>query len=244
MFTDLDDTLTDEAARVSGPTYEALWRLREAGLFVALVTGRPAGWADSLMRLWPLDAVVFENGAAFMVRSTRGIETHALAKDLDLPAQKTTLEKIFQKLKREFPSIKLAKDQPFRVFDYAIDFAEDPPFLPPKTVKALMAKLEAESKITAKLSSIHINYWCGKHTKATACRSLVSLFKKSRRISLENSVYVGDSPNDEPLFEIFTNSVGVANIKAFWASLQHPPRYTTKAPRGEGFCEIVDHLLS
>ena len=62
VLTDIDDTLTIEG-RLPAVAYGALERLREAGLLVVPVTGRPAGWCDHIARMWPVDAVVGENGA-------------------------------------------------------------------------------------------------------------------------------------------------------------------------------------
>src|SRR5437016_6259773 len=64
---DLDDTLLDHG-RLSEATYSALFRLVEAGFDLYGVTGRPAGWADVLARLFPVRAVVAENGAVVCAR--------------------------------------------------------------------------------------------------------------------------------------------------------------------------------
>jgi HAD superfamily hydrolase (TIGR01484 family) len=62
VFTDIDDTLTVDG-RVGASAFRAMEQLREAGLLVVPVTGRPAGWCDMIARTWPVDAVVGENGA-------------------------------------------------------------------------------------------------------------------------------------------------------------------------------------
>src|SRR5947209_16667843 len=62
VFTDIDDTLSTNG-RITALAYGALERLRNAGLLVVPVTGRPAGWCDHIARMWPVDAVVGENGA-------------------------------------------------------------------------------------------------------------------------------------------------------------------------------------
>jgi hydroxymethylpyrimidine pyrophosphatase-like HAD family hydrolase len=56
-------------------------------------------------------------------------------------------------------------------------------------------------------------------------------------------VFVGDSPNDAPMFEYFPNAVGVANIHEFIDRLKSEPAYVTQARCGEGFAEVVDVLL-
>ena len=62
VFTDIDDTLTVDG-RIPSAGFAAMERLRDAGLLVVPVTGRPAGWCDLIARSWPVDAVVGENGA-------------------------------------------------------------------------------------------------------------------------------------------------------------------------------------
>ncbi|MEO7743620.1 MAG: HAD hydrolase family protein, partial [Usitatibacter sp.] len=62
VLTDIDDTITAHG-KLPAASYGSLERLRAAGLLVIPVTGRPAGWCDHIARMWPVDAVVGENGA-------------------------------------------------------------------------------------------------------------------------------------------------------------------------------------
>jgi hypothetical protein len=64
VFSDIDDTLTTDG-HLPPPAYAALDDLRRAGLRVILITGRPAGWCDHIARMWPVDAVIGENGAFY-----------------------------------------------------------------------------------------------------------------------------------------------------------------------------------
>ncbi|HEY9053884.1 MAG TPA: HAD hydrolase family protein, partial [Rectinemataceae bacterium] len=68
---DIDDTLTTEG-KLPASSYSALWRLKEAGLVVVPITGRPAGWCDLIAREWPVDGVVGENGAFVFWEETEG----------------------------------------------------------------------------------------------------------------------------------------------------------------------------
>ena len=67
LLTDIDDTLTTNG-RLTAAAYRALERAHVAGLLVIPVTGRPAGWADQIARLWPVAGVVAENGALYLRR--------------------------------------------------------------------------------------------------------------------------------------------------------------------------------
>lgn len=242
VFSDLDDTLTSESLLLPS-TLKALHHLSEEGFKLIIVSGRPAGWADTLMRLLPLDAFIFENGAGLLWREGKKVKTLCLAENQDLSHQKKILEQIYQELKSRHPGAKLATDQPFRLFDYAIDFNEEPPFLEPSEVQQMMHVLSSHSEITAKLSSIHINYWVGKHTKLTACEYWIKRWGASQDIKRESIVFSGDSPNDEPLFEFFPLSVGVANIRRFLPEMKFKPRFLTTLPGGRGFEQLASAIL-
>lgn len=242
IFSDLDDTLTTDG-EILPSTFAAWEKLKEKGYVMALVTGRPAGWADCLMRLWPLDAILFENGAGIMIKDDRKVEVISLASRAEAKEHKKVLETEFQKLQKKIPKLKLAKDQLYRVFDYAIDYAEEPPYLSEAEVKIVMEDLQKNPEITAKLSSIHVNYWWGKHTKVTAAEHWLATFGTQLGITKENVVYCGDSPNDEPLFAYFPLSMGVANVKKYLAKMKSHPQFVSENPQGLGFEELSRHLL-
>jgi len=242
VFSDLDDTITFESLLLP-TTLNSIHKLSEAGFKVVIVSGRPAGWADALMRLLPLDAFIFENGAGLMWKEGKKVRTHCLASLADQNNQKVILEKVFSEIKKTNPKVKLATDQAYRLFDFAIDFYEEPPFLDPNEVSSLMSFLDKQANITAKLSSIHINYWVGHHTKLTACAYWLERWGASEQIFKDSVVFSGDSPNDEPLFEFFPLSVGVANIQRFLPVMKTLPRYLTTRSGGEGFEDLSQVLL-
>jgi len=57
-------------------------------------------------------------------------------------------------------------------------------------------------------------------------------------------VFVGDAPNDEPMFEFFPFAIGVANVRDFQDQLRSPPTYVTDSRHGAGFVEVVDAMLA
>src|SRR5438552_7409816 len=61
VLTDVDGTLTD-GPRLPAATYAAIEALDEAGVTVIPVTAAPAGWCDLICRMWPVSAVIGENG--------------------------------------------------------------------------------------------------------------------------------------------------------------------------------------
>src|SRR3989304_1005186 len=149
---DIDDTLTTDG-RLTAAAYAAMENLHGARLLVIPITGRPAGWCDHIARMWPVDAVVGENGAFYF--------TFAQGR----------LEKRFQ----EDAAARAAKRELF-----AERFGQD---------------LDAANR---------------------------------------EVVFVGDSPNDAPMFGFFENSVGVANVRRFAARLAAAPKFVTQAEAGGG----------
>src|SRR5207244_411122 len=135
------------------------------------------------------------------------------------------------------PGCALASDQGYRETDLAIDYCEDVPALPVQTAERIAA-LMREAGLTAKVSSIHVNGWFGTYDKLAMTRVLlqerfgVDLDKEKRRIA-----FVGDSPNDQPMFACFEASIGVANVRRFESQLRDKPRYVTRGSSGEGFAE-------
>jgi HAD superfamily hydrolase (TIGR01484 family) len=131
VLTDIDDTLTT-SGRLTAAAYAALERLQGAGLKVIPVTGRPAGWCDHIARMWPVDAVVGENGAFWMRHdaATRKLRTvFAGAAPADRQAR---LDAVAREILAAVPGCALASDQFCRAADLAIDYCEDVAPLPPR----------------------------------------------------------------------------------------------------------------
>jgi hypothetical protein len=142
------------------------------------------------------------------------------------------------------PGCALASDQPYRDTDLAIDYCEDVAPLPPEAIDRIAALLRAEG-MTARVSSIHVNGWFGAHDKLSMTRTLLrEAFGIDLDKECERFVFVGDSPNDAPMFEFFPNSIGVANVRRFAARIAAPPQYVTERESGAGFAELADFLLA
>ena len=88
------------------------------------------------------------------------------------------------------------------------------------------------------VSSIHVNCWFGDWDKLGMSERLLDALGLAR----EACVYVGDSPNDAPMFRAFELSVGVASVADYGDLLEHAPRYVTESDGGAGFAEVVAHL--
>jgi HAD superfamily hydrolase (TIGR01484 family) len=245
VLTDIDDTLSTHG-RITALAYAAMERLRAAGLLVIPVTGRPAGWCDHIARMWPVDAVVGENGALYMRHDARAgkLRTHFSTPPDERRAQRERLAGIAAQILREVPGCAVASDQRYRESDLAIDFCEDVPRLSADDVSRIVEIMRGEG-LTAKVSSIHVNGWFGDYDKLTMTRSLLAEeFGVDLDQARERFVFVGDSPNDAPMFDYFPYSIGVANVRAFGDGGGSPPKYVTERESGAGFAELADLLLA
>ena len=245
VFFDIDDTLTTEG-RLTAEAYAGIERLDHAGVLAVPVTGRPAGWCDHIARMWPVNAVVGENGAFYFryERAARRMQRRYIDPDATRARHRERLEAIAAEVVKAVPGAAIAADQRYRETDLAIDFCEDVPRLPAADVQRIVALMENHG-LTVKVSSIHVNGWFGHYDKLAMTRVFL---RECHDTDLDTArtdyVFVGDSPNDAPMFEFFPLAVGVANVKDFGDLLTHAPAYVTRARCGAGFSELADCILT
>jgi HAD superfamily hydrolase (TIGR01484 family) len=258
VFTDIDDTLTTDGA-ITPDALQALADLKAAGLSVVAITGRPVGWSEPFALQWPVDAIVAENGAVALRRAT--VEN---SKEIDLhrlPGERWQLSKSYQQppavrqrnylrmqevlvqIEAEVPGARRATDSAGRETDIAIDHSEFT-HLPQEGIDHAV-RIMRGAGMNATVSSIHINGWFGDHNKLEGARWIVrELWGRDLDAEMDCWVYVGDSTNDQLMFQHFAHSVGVANVERFVPQLQHLPRYITQGERGAGFAEVVRAVLA
>lgn len=244
---DIDDTLSS-GGKLTDEAYSALWDLKRAGFVVIPITGRPAGWCDHFARFWPVDAVVGENGAfTFFMEDgvRRRLDTLPTGESAGL---RSRLEALGEKIRARFPHAHWASDQPYREYDLAIDIREDVPAWPQADIEELLALCHSQGA-HAKLSSIHVNAWFGDYDKRRGLEAWLAAGAPGLSAGIQAAVpkweellFIGDSPNDEPMFASFRHSVGVANLARY--RLKHPPRWITRGESGAGFAEMAITLAA
>jgi HAD superfamily hydrolase (TIGR01484 family) len=242
LLFDIDDTLTTDG-RLTAPAYAALEALKRSGRILVPVTGRPAGWCDHIARMWPVDAVVGENGAFYFYYAEgklhRRYQDDVAVREKNRSKMKAISEKILQSV----PGSAISADQAYRETDLAIDYREDVPALPIESAERIAA-LMREAGLTAKVSSIHVNGWFGGYDKLAMARRL---FAERFALDLERAnasvAFAGDSPNDEPMFGFFEKSIAVSNFLHFEKSVLEKPKFITTEAAGAGFAELAEHLL-
>jgi hypothetical protein len=195
-----------------------------------------------------VNAVIGENGAfTFFVEGgvRRRIDTPAGAAP---EALKKKLAALAEKIRGRFPDARWASDQAYREYDLAIDVCEDVEPWPHQKVEELLELCHAEGA-RAKLSSIHVNTWFGEYDKRRGFEHWLAqgtpgvAETEAVGLKMDSWIYIGDSPNDEPMFAAFEYSLGVANLRKYLPRLKTPPKWMTSAESGAGFAEMVRKLV-
>ena len=240
VLTDIDDTLTRDGA-IEPAALAALHALDAAGVPVVAITGRPAGWSEPFALSWPVRAIVAENGGVMLRRDGETLVRSFTVDD-------STRAQLFKRLAdcagavlAEVPGTTLAQDSPGRFTDIAVDHSEFCT-LDAGRIAQVVAVMRRHG-LTATVSSIHINGWIGEHNKWTAARWAVEA-AVGMSFDPQRWLYVGDSTNDQLMFERMPLTVGVANIARFVSQLKAWPAWLTQAERGEGFAELATTLLA
>ena len=246
IFADIDDTISSEG-KILPEAYNALWRLHDNGINIVPITGRCAGWVDHIARMWPVKGVVGENGAFYAYMDYSG-KIPKLKKRYYFPPEKVKVfQEKFEDIKKDvfskYPTAALASDQPYRQFDLAIDFCEDVPPLNPEEVDDIV-KIYEKYGANTKVSSIHVNGWFGEYDKLT----MTKIFSKEilgidEKEMQKSCLFIGDSPNDQPMFAYFPYSVGVKNIENFVSRIKTLPRFVCSKTGGLGFAKMVETIL-
>jgi len=244
VLTDIDDTLTVQG-RLPSAAFSAMEKLQQSGIHVIPVTGRPAGWCDHIARMWPVAGLVGENGAFYFrydVEKKKMIRRYFKSEKERRQDQKK-LNKLKEEILKQVPGCQVSADQAYREADLAIDFCEDVPRLSAEDIKNIV-QLFKQAGAEAKESSIHVNGWFGNYDKLTMSQILFDeVFNLSLDQFKEQVLYIGDSPNDCPMFDFFPHSVGVANILDFKGRLEVEPAWITRKIGGYGFAELADILV-
>ena len=110
VLADIDDTLATDGR--DARDFGAIGALRAAGLRVVPVTGRPAGWCDHIARMWPVDALIGENGAFWMWHDERAGKLHSrhLLDDAGRADFARRLAAVRERVLREVPGCAAASD--------------------------------------------------------------------------------------------------------------------------------------
>jgi len=237
---DVDDTVTRDG-RLEREAYDAMWSLADAGLALAVVTGRPLGWTDVLARHWPVRVAVGENGAGWAWRDGDAVREGYYETETERARSRATVERVLERVARDVPEARVAGDQRARRCDAAFDVGETL-HVAAERVDAIVRVVEAEGA-RALVSTVHVHVVAGSWDKGSgALRAIGDAL--GREVAPQQWLFVGDSGNDAAAFACFPNAAGVANVRPWLDRLPSPPRWIASADRGRGFAEIADAVLA
>ena len=237
LAADIDDTIT-QGGKLPARTIELFEKLEDAGVVVALVTGRCAGWAQALAGyLRGVRVVVGENGLVCFDGAGR-------RRDLGPPRDATFGRALADNAERVARAFALTRtdDDVFRLFERA--------FLRPAgfdadALRGCQRLVDAGFEVIA--SSIHIHVRPSGWDKADGLlAALAVILPVAVNDADARILFVGDSSNDRPLFaRLPLASVGVSNVVRFLAELgTDRPAYITEGEAAEGFAEVVERVLA
>lgn len=238
IATDVDGTLTQNG-KFTPALLIALNDLAAAGIPVLLTTGRSAGWVNGLAEYLPVVGAIAENGAIFYKgQQGKGQHSQLLVPIADVATHRQALAKTFASLQAAFPQIHESSDNRFRMTDWTFDVKG----LSVADLKELSDRAQSQGwGFTYSTVQCHIRL--AQQDKANGLEQVLQRYFPE--LSKEDVVTIGDSPNDESLFngDRFPVSVGVANIGHYVDQIKYKPRFVTQAAEAEGFCELAQLIL-
>lgn len=235
VATDMDGTLT-QGGKFTPELFQAFADLAAANIKVVVTTGRSAGWVSGLATYLPIEGAIAENGGLYYHNGEN--VPMFLSSITDLTSHRQQLAEIFLKLQQTFPHIQESADNRFRLTDWTFDV---------QRLKIDQLQQLGQLCATSGWGFTYSNVQC--HIKPSSQDKAAGLIQVLRdyfpQFTTEQVVTVGDSPNDESLFNpsYFKHSVGVANVREYASQMQHQPTYITTASEGKGFCELAACLV-
>lgn len=234
VATDIDGTLTKDG-KFTPNLLQALTQLNKANIPVILITGRSAGWVQALNHYLPVAGAIAENGGVFY--NFEQDDPHLLTFLFNLPDHRQNLIKAFQILQMQCPDLKASADNHFRLTDLTFDVEN-----------VSLSDLKLLTELCDELGWGFTYSTVQGHIKPKTQDKATGLLKVIQQnwpdLTLDQILTIGDSPNDESLFnsKYFPNSVGVANLLDYTNQLTYKPTYITEDSEVDGFCQLVEAL--
>jgi hydroxymethylpyrimidine pyrophosphatase-like HAD family hydrolase len=241
LLFDLDDTLLS-GGLLTRVAYDALWRLHDAGLTLAAVTGRPCGWGEVLARQWPIAGCITENGAVHVLRQGATVARRDACDEAERHARRARLGRLVERVGELVPEARLTDDVRARRSDVTWDVGESA-ILPEDRTRAIVQQIEAAGARWSR-SAIHLHATFDVDDKASgAVRFCVQELGEDAGSVISRFAFIGDSGNDGSCFAAFRTTFGVANVRSSVGRLSVPPRYVAAGAMGDGFSEVAREIL-
>ena len=231
FFSDFDGTLTS-GGHLTRHFFEIIEYLKKGNHELVIVSGRSLSWGHFFLTHFPLKACIMEGGGVVVYRDTRGeiAEEPLVSKD-----ELHRLKEFTTQLQHHYPHVPLSADSFGRLTDRAIEFH----LMEEKYVDQVMNFMDLE-KINYSKSNVHINFWCGEISKYLGVKHFLKAYRGNAQET--DCWFFGDAPNDQSMFELFHNSVGVSNISHCLHKLTHKPRIILEGDHNEGPSGVLNYI--
>lgn len=224
FFSDFDGTLTMEGCALTREFFEIIDLIHKHKHELVIVSGRSLSWGHFLLTHFPLKACIMEGGGVLAYKDDRG---EIIEEPLVSAQELEKLRHFTTQLKHHYPHIPLSVDSFGRLADRAIEFH----LMDEKWIDDVMKFMDQE-KINYSKSNVHINFWCGNVSKYLGVKHFIEKYRP--HLKQTDCWFFGDAPNDESMFELFHNSVGVSNIQKCMHRLNHKPRIILEGEENVG----------
>ena len=231
IISDVDDTITQNG-KLKPNALAAMYKATEKGYRIILLSGGSAGWCEVYLRQWPIFMVIAESGAVMIYKDENGqvcYQQNPVITAQNLEAR--------DKLLRMIGEERLSSDQYARLYDIAVDLSKvnEKEILDIENMASLMGARYAKS-------SIHLNIWFGSYSKSKGLLEFMSLCGINEDTLKKESIYLGDALNDEEMFALIPNSIGMRSVLDKKNEFKTLPKYICNGYGGDGFAEALECL--
>jgi HAD superfamily hydrolase (TIGR01484 family) len=231
IFSDFDGTLTSQG-KLGALFFDILNICHQNHAQFIVCSGRSLSWGHFLLTHFSMEYAIMEGGGVILSRKdNKLIQEELLVSEEEL----CKLQEFVKRLQKEFPKAILSPDSFGRKTDRALEI-----FYMDGVMVSEIEALMQESQINYSRSNVHLNFWSGDVSKYKATMHLLK--KYLPQIDEEETIFYGDSTNDESMFQFFTNTVGVSNIFTILDQLKYKPKIILEGKDFSGPLGVFAHL--
>jgi HAD superfamily hydrolase (TIGR01484 family) len=231
IFSDFDGTLTVDG-RITSEFFQILHLIEKKNHELIIVSGRSLSWGQFLLTHFPLNSCIMEGGGVILTKDHRGEIKHS---PLVSQHELSLLESFTQKMRSNFPQVPLSADSFGRLSDRAVEYK----FMDEGSLDNVIEFMKL-NEINFTKSNVHLNFWKGEISKFLGVKRFIE--EHYSHENLDNHLFFGDAPNDESMFELFKNSIGVSNIRHCLDKLNHRPSIILEGEDKEGAKGVLHYL--
>lgn len=233
VFSDFDGTLTHDNRELTKTFFDILELLDKYKQELVIVSGRSLSWGHFFLTHFPqLNAAIMEGGGVIVTRKGKSDIAEQL---LITEGEVQELADVTEEIKRLFPKCVFSADSFGRKTDRAIEFEQ----MHDEDIQQVLQYMQSR-KVNYSKSNVHINFWVGDISKYNGVKYFLDNMRAHTK--MEETIFFGDAPNDQSMFEFFGNCVGVANIRHCLDRLKHRPKIILVGEENDGPKGVFNHM--